>query len=184
MKIEKIKLKDAALIHLEKTQDERGFFARAWCRREMEQFNLEVDVLQCNLSYNHKKGTIRGMHFQNEPHAEVKFVRCIKGAVYDVIIDLRKTSPTYLQWIGVELSHDNRDMLYVPAGFAHGYQTLTDNTELFYQVSAYYTPDAENGIRWNDPFFKIQWPEMNAIIVSDKDQQWADFRKEHSDDHC
>lgn len=177
MKFENVKLKDAALIHLEKIEDERGFFARAWCRQEMEQFGIEADTVQCNLSYNRKKGTTRGMHFQIAPYTEVKFVRCIRGSVYDVIIDLRKYSDTFMQWMGVALSQKNRAILYVPKGFAHGYQTLTDDAEVFYQVSTYYKPEAEGGIRWNDPVFSIQWPEMNNPIISEKDSHWPDFSK-------
>lgn len=177
MKLEMLNLANAALIHLEKIEDERGFFARAWCCREIERFGLETHMVQCNLSYNRKKGTIRGMHYQREPYAEVKFVRCLQGAVYDVIIDLRRDAVTFMQWAGVELSHANRDIIYVPKGFAHGYQTLTDDAEVFYQVSTYYKPETEGGIRWNDPAFNIQWPEMNNPIISEKDSRWPDFSK-------
>jgi len=175
MQFEDTALKDVVCIHLEPAEDARGFFARAWCRREMSDQGLEADVAQCNLSYNRRKGTIRGLHFQKAPFAEVKYVRCIRGAVYDVVVDLRSASPTYLKWIGIELSAENRTMLYVPKGFAHGFQTLCDDTELFYQVSTFYTPSSEGGIRWNDPFLNIQWPHPTAPIVSPKDRSWPDF---------
>lgn len=168
-------LPGAVLVDLDTRDDERGFFARAWCRREFEENGLDPELVQCNVSYNHRNGTLRGMHFQVEPYGEVKLVRCTRGAVYDVIIDLRAGSPTYKKWIGVELTADNRRMLYVPEGFAHGYQTLADATEVFYQVSEFYSPDAERGLRWNDPAFAVEWPEADPRIISEKDQSWPDF---------
>jgi dTDP-4-dehydrorhamnose 3,5-epimerase len=168
-------LRGAYVIDVEPRVDERGFFARAWCRDEFEEYGLETEIAQCNLAYNHYAGTLRGMHFQSHPHAEVKLVRCTRGAVYDVIIDLRPDSPTFMRWIGVELSAENRRMLYVPEGFAHGYQTLVDGSETFYQVSRAYVPDAGGGVRWDDPAFGIDWPPVDRRIISPKDQAWPDF---------
>ena len=170
------KLAGAFIVELETIDDDRGFFARAYCRKEFEKHDLNASVVQCNLSYNKYRGTLRGMHFQKSPHAEVKFVRCVAGAIYDVIIDLRPESRTYTQWVGVELTSKNRLMLYVPEGFAHGYQTLADNSEVFYQVSEYYTPSADAGVRWDDPAFGIIWPAVDKRIISDKDRHWPDYR--------
>lgn len=168
-------LKGAFIIEPERIEDSRGFFARAWCMREFEAQRLNARLVQCNISFNRHKGTLRGMHFQEAPHEESKLVRCTKGSVYDVIIDLRPGSPTYMEWVGVELTESNRRMLYVPEGFAHGYQTLEPDTEVFYQVSEFYSPGAESGVRWNDPAFRIAWPEENNVVVSDKDGNWPDF---------
>jgi len=167
-------LKDAWTIDLDKHEDDRGFFARAFCKNEFRDHGLNTEVAQANLSYNKYKHTLRGMHFQTEPHGEAKLVRCVRGAIYDVIIDVRKESPTFKKWIGVELSDRNRRMLYVPEGFAHGFITLEDNTEVFYQVTEFYTPGAEKGIRWNDPEFNIQWPAVPEVM-SDKDKNWKDY---------
>lgn len=175
------RLPGAYLIDLEKHVDERGFFARAWCQREFAAHGLTARVVQCNLSYNPRKGTLRGMHYQVAPHAEAKLVRCIRGAIYDVIIDLRPDSPTYMQWLGVELTADNRRLLFVPEGFAHGFQTLADDTEVFYQVSAFYHPEAERGVRWNDPLFGIVWPEVEQRLISPKDQSWPDYQPQRTE---
>jgi dTDP-4-dehydrorhamnose 3,5-epimerase len=148
--------------------------ARSWCKQELEAHGLNANVVQANVSYNKVKGTLRGMHFQKAPHQETKLVRCTRGAIYDVIIDLRPDSPTYKQWIGVELSESNYRMLFVPEDFAHGFITLEDNTEVTYQVTQYYTPGAEGGIRWNDPAFHIAWP-IQPVVVSGKDQAHPDF---------
>jgi dTDP-4-dehydrorhamnose 3,5-epimerase len=172
-------LQDAYTIDLEKREDPRGFFARGWCRREFEQHHLIPDVVQANISYNTMKGTLRGMHYQAEPHGEVKLIRCTRGRLYDVIIDLRQHSATYGRWFGLELNADNRLMLYVPAGFAHGFQTLEDETEAFYLVSEYYTPGAECGVRYNDPAFDIAWP-LFVTSISDKDRSWPDVRLNQS----
>lgn len=153
-------------------EDERGFFARSFCGKEFKEHGLEDRYVQCNLSYNKVRGTTRGMHFQRTPHEEVKVVRCIKGAIFDVLVDYRQDSPTYLQWFGAELSDSNRRMLYVPRGFAHGYQTLTDNAEVFYQVSEFYTSGSEGGLRWNDPAIGIEWPISSTDQISDKDANW------------
>jgi len=168
-------LRGAFVIELEPRNDERGFFARAFCQNELAERGLENGITQANMSYNFKRGTLRGMHYQVPPHAEVKMVRCIAGAIYDVIVDIRKDSPTYLEWFGVELSAANRRMFYVPAGFAHGYQALTDDTEVLYLVTEFYTPNAERGVRWDDPAFKIEWPIANPIL-SPKDTVHADFQ--------
>lgn len=168
-------LPGACVIDLEPSEDERGFFARAWCRREFEEHGLETNIAQCNMSFSTRKGTLRGLHFQTSPHEEVKVIRCIRGALYDVIVDLRADSPGFKRWIGIELSAENRRMLYVPRGFAHGFQTLEDNTETFYMVSAFYTPGAEGGVRWDDPTFGIQWPEAEDVEITYKDRSWPDF---------
>jgi dTDP-4-dehydrorhamnose 3,5-epimerase len=165
----------AYLIDLERIEDSRGFFARSWDELEFAQHDLETRIAQCNTSYNERKGTLRGMHFQRAPHEEVKLIRCLRGALYDVIIDLRADSPTFKRWIGVELSGDNRRMLYVPRGFGHGFQTLADDTETFYMVSDFYTPGAESGVRWDDPAFGIEWPLGEPTEISEKDASWPGF---------
>ena len=171
------RLKRAFIIEPERIEDYRGFFARAWCKEEFEAHGLNHQLVQCNLSFNTNRGTIRGMHYQTEPHKEVKLVRCTKGAIFDVIIDLLAESLTYLEWIGVELTAENHKMLYVPENFAHGYQTLKDNTEVFYQVSQFYSPESERGVRWNDPTFRISWPETDNLVISEKDKNWPDYPK-------
>ncbi len=170
------KLKGAYVLEIKKLTDDRGFFGRSWCKSEMEEHGLNGNVVQANTSLSKKKGTIRGMHYQKHPHEETKLIRCTRGAVYDVIIDLREDSPTYMQWVGVELTEDNYKMVYVPENFAHGFLTLTDNAEVYYLVTNYYTPNAESGIRYNDPAFNIQWPS-SVNIVSDKDKSHPDFNK-------
>jgi dTDP-4-dehydrorhamnose 3,5-epimerase len=171
-------LKDAVLIEPEPRADERGFFARTYCQNEFTAVGLETDFVQGNMSFNHVKGTLRGMHFQYPPHEEVKVVRCIRGAIYDVIIDLRPDSPSYLKWQGFELTEDNGLQLYVPRGFAHGFLTLSDGAAAAYQVSAFYAPGAEGGVRWNDPQFAIEWP-ADIAVLSPKDAAWPDFSREH-----
>ena len=170
-----LELEGAFLVDLEPRADERGFFARAWCRDEFEAQGLDPALVQCNLSFNHLSGTLRGMHFQRAPHAEAKLIRCTRGAILDVIVDLRPDSTTHAQWLGVKLTDENRTALYVPEGFAHGYQTLVDSTETLYQVSAAYAPDAEGGVRWDDPAFAIEWPDADPRIVSEKDRAWPDY---------
>ena len=174
MKFIETPLADAYLIELEPMADERGFFARGWCSREFEEHGLAANIVQANVSFNHNAGTLRGMHYQVAPHEETKLVRCTSGALYDVIIDMRPTSATFEQWYGVELSAENRKMLYVPHGFAHGYQTLIDGTEAFYQVSEFYAPGAEQGIRYNDARFAIEWP-LPVQVISGKDENWPDY---------
>ena len=158
-------------MELEALQDERGFFARSFCAREFEALGLEPVVAQCNISFNEKAGTLRGLHFQAPPHEEAKLIRCTRGAIYDVAVDVRPDSTTYLKWYGIELSADNRRMLFVPRGFAHGLQTLLDNTEVSYLMSEFYHPESARGLRWNDPALAISWPLDNAII-SDKDRTY------------
>jgi dTDP-4-dehydrorhamnose 3,5-epimerase len=171
MKFTETKLKGAFIIDLEPRGDERGFFARAFCQREFEAHGLKPVIVQSNLSFNYRKGTVRGLHFQFPPAAETKFVRCSRGAIVDVIVDLRPESATYLQHVAVELTAENRRGLYVPERFAHGYQVLEDNTETTYQVGEFYTPDAESGLRYSDPRLAIQWP-LAATDMSEKDQKW------------
>lgn len=168
------KLPGAFIIEVERLEDERGFFARAWCKKEFEAHSLNSDWAQANLAFSRRGGTLRGLHYQVAPYEEAKLVRCIRGAIYDVIVDLRPESPTYRQWLGVELTADNRKMLYVPEGFAHGYQTLADNTETFYQVSQFYSPESERGLRYDDPAFGIEWP-IDVQVISDKDKSWSDY---------
>lgn len=174
MIFEETKLRGAYVIKLQELADDRGFFARSWCQREFEQCGLVAHVVQANLSFNRKKGTLRGMHYQLAPYEETKLVRCTRGAIYDVIIDLRPQSATYRQWIGAELTDANRHMLFVPEGFAHGFQSLADNTEVSYQVSQFYTPGAEQGARYDDPAFGISWP-LDVRMISDKDARWPDY---------
>lgn len=171
MKFNETSIRGVFLIDLDLMKDDRGFFARTYCRQKFSEFGLNPQLEQCNLSYNLKKGTLRGMHFQVSPHAEAKLVRCIRGSIYDVVIDLRPDSPTFEKWQGFELSDKFPQMLYIPEGCAHGFQTLEDNTEVFYQMSYFFVPEAARGIRWNDPHFKIEWPPDNRII-SPKDQSY------------
>ena len=168
------KLKGAYIIELEPLEDERGFFARSFCQKEFEEHGLNFRIVQCNLSYNKKRGTLRGMHFQVAPYEEAKLVSCMKGAVYDVIIDLRERSSTYCQWFAVELTAENHKIVYIPTGFAHGFQTLADNTTVFYQMSEFYHPECARGVRWDDTAFEVKWPIKNYII-SAKDRQFPDF---------
>jgi dTDP-4-dehydrorhamnose 3,5-epimerase len=170
------KLKGAYIIDVKRLEDERGFFGRSYCKREMDEYGLNTNMVQANVSYNKKKGTLRGMHMQVSPYEETKLVRCTRGAIYDVIIDMREDSDTYKQWIGVELTADSYRMLFVPEGFAHGFITLEDNTDVTYNVTQYYTPGSERGIRWNDPAFNIEWP-MEPVTISDKDQAHPDFEE-------
>jgi dTDP-4-dehydrorhamnose 3,5-epimerase len=168
-------LRGAYAVDIEPIEDDRGFFARSWCANEFAEHGLTTRVAQSNVSFNRRQGTLRGMHYQVAPHAETKLVRCTRGAVYDVIVDLRADSPTFKRWVGLELSADNRRALYVPEGFAHGYQTLAPDTETHYQVSEFYTPGAERGVRWNDPAFTIEWPDPANAFLSEKDAAWPDF---------
>jgi len=168
------RLKGAYIITLEKIEDERGFFARSWCQGEFAERGLNSNLSQCNISYNRHKGIIRGMHYQAAPHEEAKLVRCTMGTIYDVIIDLRPNSKTHKEWFSLELSAENRQLLYVPEGFAHGFQTLSDNAEVFYQMSTSYAPESAKGVRWNDAAFGIQWPE-DVQLISERDQSYPDF---------
>jgi dTDP-4-dehydrorhamnose 3,5-epimerase len=162
------------LIDIEPIADERGFFARSWCREEFAVHGLDPQLEQCNISFNRRKGTLRGMHYQAAPYGEAKLVRCTRGAIYDVAVDLRPDSPTYLRHYGVELSGKNRRALFIPEGIAHGFQTLTVDSEVFYQMSRAYVPGAGRGVRWDDPAFAIAWPDDERII-SERDQIWPDY---------
>ena len=169
------KLRGAFVIDIERRDDERGFFARAWCQGEFAAKGLSTHLVQANIAFSQRAGTLRGLHYQVKPHEEVKLVRCTRGAVYDVIVDLRPESSTYLHWVSVELTADNRTMLYVPEGFLHGYQTLTDSTEVLYQVSHMYSPASERGLRWDDPTIGIEWPKLDTRIISEKDKSWPNY---------
>ena len=171
------RLNDVFEIELTPHGDERGFFARTYCWREFEARGLNPRIVQCNVSYNRMRGTLRGMHYQEAPHREAKLIRCVRGALYDVVIDLRPDSPTFRQWAAVELRGEPIQasrMLYVPEGFAHGFQTLEDDTEVFYQMSEFYAPEAARGFRWNDPAFSVDWPEP-VRVISDRDRSYPDF---------
>ena len=165
-------LKGAYLIDLERREDERGFFARAFCQKEFEAHGLQPVIAQGNIAFNHLKGTLRGMHFQYPPAAESKLVRCTRGAILDIIVDLRPESPTYLQHISVELDEDNHRAIYVPERFAHGYQALRDKTETSYQVGEFYTPSTESGLMYNDPRLNLRWP-LPVAVISEKDQKFG-----------
>ena len=169
MNIQELELKDAYVIDLEKREDERGFFARQWCQNELNVRGLESSLKQINNSYCRYKGTLRGLHFQYPPRAETKLVRCIKGKIWDVIVDVRKTSDSYGCWTGLELSAENRTMLYVPRGFAHGFISLTDDAEIFYMVSEFYSPEFEGTLHWDDSFHGIEWP-IKPTFISEKDR--------------
>jgi len=176
MKFIETKLKGAYIIEIEPIEDERGFFARTFCIEEFKKNGINFSIVQCNISFNKKKGILRGMHYQVAPYQEAKIVSCTSGAIYDVIIDLRKKSLTYCQWFAVELSAEAYKMLYIPEGFAHGFQTLEDNTAVFYQMSEFYHPECARGVRWNDPVFGIKWPLL-VKIISKKDLSYKDFKK-------
>src|SRR3954453_12596849 len=174
MKFTETSLKGAFVVEVAPVADDRGFFTRIYCARAFEQNGLKMSVVQSNLSFNHKKGTLRGMHYQLPPAAETKLVRCTVGAIYDVIIDLRPESPSYLQHFGIELTATNRKTLYVPELFAHGYLTMTDAAEVVYQAGAFYAPVYERGLRYDDPQFGIEWPG-SIDVISEKDANWAPF---------
>lgn len=180
MRFEELELATAFRIELEPHQDERGFFARTFCEREFAAHGLVTRYPQCNLSYNRDAGTLRGMHYQAAPHREAKLVRCVSGAIYDVIVDLRPGSPTRLRWIGVELDARSRAALYIPGGFAHGFLTLREHTEVFYQMGAFYESEAARGLRWNDPAIGIEWP-FTPRILSERDRSYPDFDPDRFD---
>ncbi len=161
-------------IELQPHRDDRGFFARAWCEEEFAEHGLTLSFVQANLAQTHEAGTVRGLHYQTAPHEEAKCIRCLRGAIYDVIVDLRPDSPTYLQWHGQKVTAERRNAIYVSAGCAHGYQTLVEDTEVFYQVTAAYTPGVEKGIRYDEPTFDIEWPHV-VTSVSEKDRSWPDL---------
>jgi len=168
------KLKGLHIFEVEKREDERGFFARTFCQHEFEAHGLNPLIAQCSVSFNRRKGTLRGMHYQVAPSEETKLVRCTRGAVYDVAVDLRRDSPTFKQWVAVELTAANRRMLYLPKSVAHGFQSLVDDTEVFYQISEFYDPESTRGLRWNDPAFGIVWPEVENRILSERDMSYGD----------
>ena len=170
------KLKGAFVIDPEPFPDDRGFLSRSFSAEEFERHGLNARIAECNISFSKKRYTVRGMHFQKPPFAQAKLVRCTKGAVYDVIIDLRPESPTFKQWIGEELTAENRRLLYVPEGFAHGFQTLDDDTEVFYQMTNIYHRPSEGGVRWNDPAFGIVWPAMEGVTIKPRDEEYPDFK--------
>jgi len=172
-------LEGAHLIQLEKFSDERGFFARYFCKEEFKKAGLESEFVQVNNSLSRKKGTLRGLHFQRPPQSEVKLVRCIKGSIWDVIVDIRKGSKTYGKWVGAELNEENRDMMYVPKGFAHGFISLTEDSEILYMVSATYNPELEGTLRWDDPVHGIEWP-IQPQVLSEKDQKATDWNESKS----
>ena len=167
-------LKGAYIIDLAPSSDERGFFGRSWCQREFEKQGLNPRLVQCNISFNKQRGTLRGMHYQVDPFEEAKLVRCTLGAIYDVIIDLRPHSATFKQWLSFELTEKNHRSLYVPEGFAHGFQTLSNNSEVFYQMSEFFHPEAARGLRWNDPAIGIEWP-MEVLAISEKDKNYPNL---------
>ncbi|MEN6475349.1 MAG: dTDP-4-dehydrorhamnose 3,5-epimerase [Syntrophaceae bacterium] len=167
-------LKGAFIIDIDMFQDERGFFARSWCRREFEEQGLNQKLVQCNISYNTLKGTMRGMHYQMKPFEEAKLIRCTMGSIYDIIVDIRSDSPTYKQHFDIILTPANHKMLYVPEGFAHGFLTLEDKTEVFYQMSEFFAPDYARGFRWNDPAFGIKLP-ADVLVISERDRDYPDY---------
>jgi dTDP-4-dehydrorhamnose 3,5-epimerase len=174
MRITPTRVAGVFLLDVEPHVDERGSFSRIWCRREFTGAGLDTEVAQASLSFNVRKGTLRGLHFQAPPHEEVKIVRCTRGAIFDVAVDLRAGSPTFKQWVSVELTADNRRALYIPVGCAHGFQTLLPDTEVLYQMSTFHVPSAARGVRWNDPAFGIHWPDDNRVI-SERDRSYPDF---------
>lgn len=173
-------LKGVSIIELEPIEDDRGFFARSFCQKDFRRHGINMAIVQSNISYNKEKGTLRGMHYQSAPHEEAKLVSCMRGAIYDVIIDIRRNSSTYCRWVAVELSATSPQlaashrMIYIPEGLAHGFLTLMDNTEVFYQMSEFHAPEYARGIRWNDPAFKIQWP-ADVQVISGKDRNYPNF---------
>ena len=175
MRFTELDLRGAFLIELDRIEDERGFFARTFAREEFAERGLATEIVQANTAFNRRQGTVRGMHYQAAPHAEAKLVRCTRGAVYDVIVDLRRDSPSFTRWVSVELTAENDAMLYVPEGFAHGYQTLADDTETSYLMSTAYDPAAGRGVRWDDATFGIEWPEAGERTLNERDRSWPDF---------
>jgi dTDP-4-dehydrorhamnose 3,5-epimerase len=174
MKFDETRLPGVFEMHLAPYSDERGWFARTWCQKEFESRNLNPRVVQCSVSFNLRKGTLRGVHYQAAPFPEAKLVRCTMGAIYDVVVDLRPQSSTFRDWIGVRLTAENRNMVYVPEGCGHGFLTLEDNTEVFYQMSEFYHPDLARGVRWNDPAIGIVWPDA-VQVISERDRTYPDL---------
>jgi dTDP-4-dehydrorhamnose 3,5-epimerase len=174
MTFHETKLQGVFEIRIEPLRDERGFFARSWCQTEFKSHGLNPALVQCNISFNGRKGTLRGMHYQLAPYAEAKLIRCTRGAIYDVIVDLRRGSPTFKQWVSVVLTAEKRNMAYVPEDCAHGFLTLEDDTEVFYQMSQFFSAESARGVRWDDPAFQIAWPHEIAVI-SERDKNYPDF---------
>ena len=174
MKFHETRVQGVFEIHLEPISDERGFFARSWCQKEFEAQGLNASVMQCNVSFSTQKGTLRGMHYQAEPYSETKLIRCTQGAIHDVVVDLRPKSPTFKRWTAAVLTAANRHMLYVPQGCGHGFLTLEDDTEVFYQMSQFYNPQAARGVRWDDPAFGIVWPGQ-VEVISERDRTYPNF---------
>lgn len=173
MKIESLPIVGAYHVTLEPHKDERGSFARQFCRHELAAVGIDFEIKQCNVSRNVHAGTLRGMHYQKDPYPEIKLVSCLKGAFYDVIVDLRKDSPTYLKWTAAELTEQNGVMIYIPSGVAHGFQTLVDDTTVFYQLGEFFMPEYYSGVRWNDPAFGIVWPECANRLINERDANYA-----------
>ena len=170
------KLKGAYIIEIEPKEDERGFFARIWDKVEFKKVGLNTQLVQCSISFNKVEGTLRGMHYQKDPFGEEKIVGCTKGKIFDAIVDLRENSSTFKDYFAIELSQKNHKMLYVPGGFAHGFITLNDNCEVFYQISTIYIPEVASGVRWDDPAFSIKWP-IKPIVISEKDKSYPNYEK-------
>lgn len=175
MRFEETPLSGAFVLRLERVHDERGFFARTWCREELAAHGLRATVAQCSVSYNARARTLRGMHFQAEPFPEAKVVSCLRGRAFDVVLDLRRSSPTFRQWFSIELSPDDGSAIYVPEGFAHGFMTLADDTLLQYQISESYRPELARGVLWNDPAFGIRWPFQTELVLSARDRSYPAF---------
>lgn len=172
MKFSKLAIEGVFLIETEEYNDIRGSFARQFCKKEMSLYGIDFDIKQCSISKNYKKGVLRGLHYQKEPYEEIKMVSCFKGAIYDVVLDLRKNSPTYLKWISTELTEDNNKTIYIPHGVAHGFQTLANDSVLFYQMGEFFMPEYYSGVRYNDPAFNIKWPECSNLIISERDKNY------------
>ena len=168
------KIKGVYILEPELLKDARGFFARSFCKEELQNYGLETEIVQCNISYNKKRGTLRGMHYQATPYEEAKIVSCTKGAIHDVVLDLRKYSETYLKWFSEELSDENFKMMYIPKGCAHGFQTLKDGAVVYYQMTEFFHPECAKGVRWDDPIFEIQWPPGERII-SERDKNFRGY---------
>lgn len=172
MKFTELSIKGAFLIEMEESVDERGSFARQFCKKELAQYGIDFDIKQCNISKNYKAGVLRGLHYQKKPNPEIKMISCIKGSCFDVIVDLRKDAHTYLKWLSFELSENNNKILYIPHNCAHGFQTLSNDTVVYYQLSEYYHPQYYSGIRWNDPKIGIKWPECDKRIINERDKNY------------
>ena len=175
MRLTETKLKGCFIIEPERFEDDRGFLAQAWSLQELGDHGIDVRFVESNFAFNFKKGTLRGLHYQASPHEQTKLVRCTRGSVFDVAVDLRPDSPTFKQWVSMELSADNLRMFLIPGGFAHGYQTLQDNSEVSYEISSPYAPSSCRGVRWNDPAFGIEWPEVERRIMIARDREYPDF---------